>query len=353
MVLHEAAHAWFNGRLAADRWILEGFASWYAQRAAEELKIDARPPVLTAAMRKAAIPLNAWPAVGRADETTEDYAYAATFAVAQAIAGRAGPAGLRDVWRAAVNGEMRISRSTTGRPPEPAAGVPDWRGFLDLLEERTDATYTDLWRQWVVRPDDASLLEERATARAAYASAVESAGDWELPPTVRRAMAAWQFDQAKSLMLASKAVLGQRQVIADAAAAIGLTPPPTLRAAFEGPDGPAAASAEADRELEAIQAIASAAAARGAAAGLLAQVGLVARDPGSALAAARAAFEAGDPSTAIADAEVARSDWLSGEERGQARLTTLVVIAASIVVLVVAVTVIMRGRRRRVEDDDG
>ena len=30
VVLHEAAHAWFNGSLLAERWANEGFASWYA-----------------------------------------------------------------------------------------------------------------------------------------------------------------------------------------------------------------------------------------------------------------------------------------------------------------------------------
>ena len=34
VVLHEAAHAWFDGSLLADRWANEGFASWYALDAA-------------------------------------------------------------------------------------------------------------------------------------------------------------------------------------------------------------------------------------------------------------------------------------------------------------------------------
>ena len=34
LVIHEAAHGWFNGALLADRWANEGFASLYAERAA-------------------------------------------------------------------------------------------------------------------------------------------------------------------------------------------------------------------------------------------------------------------------------------------------------------------------------
>ena len=45
VVLHEAAHAWFDGGLLADRWASEGFASWYALQAATaigEKKVDRR-----------------------------------------------------------------------------------------------------------------------------------------------------------------------------------------------------------------------------------------------------------------------------------------------------------------------
>ena len=37
VVLHEAAHAWFNGGLLADRWANEAFASYYARAAAKAL----------------------------------------------------------------------------------------------------------------------------------------------------------------------------------------------------------------------------------------------------------------------------------------------------------------------------
>ena len=41
VVLHEAAHAWFNGALLADRWANEAFASYYGLEVAGALKVKA------------------------------------------------------------------------------------------------------------------------------------------------------------------------------------------------------------------------------------------------------------------------------------------------------------------------
>ena len=42
VILHEAAHAWFDGGLLADRWANEGFASWYALDAAATAEAEGR-----------------------------------------------------------------------------------------------------------------------------------------------------------------------------------------------------------------------------------------------------------------------------------------------------------------------
>ena len=42
VVLHEAAHAWFNGSLLADRWSNEAFASYYAAGGRGDLKLKIR-----------------------------------------------------------------------------------------------------------------------------------------------------------------------------------------------------------------------------------------------------------------------------------------------------------------------
>ena len=64
VVLHEAAHGWFNGTLLADRWANEAWASWYGLAAANALGEKVTAPVLTDALRANAIPLNAWGEVG-------------------------------------------------------------------------------------------------------------------------------------------------------------------------------------------------------------------------------------------------------------------------------------------------
>lgn len=347
VILHEIAHAWFNGRLASERWILEAFASWYAAQAAARLKVQAPAPELTADLRAAAIPLNAWPGVGRADETTEDYAYAATYVLAGTIAARATPGGLRDVWAAAAAGEFAYQPFHAGAPVERGAPAPDWRGLLDLLEERTGATYSDLWRTWVVRPSEVHLLEERSAARTAYAGAVVAAGEWELPPAVRRAMSNWQFGQAQALIVACRAVLAQRDRIATEARAAGLTVPDTLRAAFEGPAGPTAAASEADLQLATIDAISAAEMSSHQVDDLFAQVGLLGLSPEQEVVAARAAFADGNMSAAQAHAATAQSTWQSADGRGRQRVLSVVVVLLGVIVLLIAGAVAMRTRRAR------
>ena len=101
VVLREAAHAWFDGRLVADRWASEGFASYYALRAAAaigEKKVVG--DVLTPALAAVRIPLNAWSAPGASSPSVEDAEFAASLQLAGLVAERAGGDGLRSVWQA-------------------------------------------------------------------------------------------------------------------------------------------------------------------------------------------------------------------------------------------------------------
>ena len=125
-MIHEAAHAWFNGSLLADRWANEGFASLYAQRAAAAIKEKAASPALTDDLKKAAIPLDAWaPATPDAEgdatsataAATERYGYAASLALAKAIAERAGDDTLKAVWARAA------ARIGAYQPVAPAGAV--------------------------------------------------------------------------------------------------------------------------------------------------------------------------------------------------------------------------------------
>lgn len=319
VVLHEAAHVWFNGGLLADRWASEAFASWYAARVATELGLAVEPDRLTPELEAAAFPLNAWGAVGEGDEGDESYGYAAAYALAEAIAARAGDDGLRDVWIAAAARESAYRPMRAGTTIGTIDGAPDWRGLLDLLEERTGRRYDDLWRAWVARPDDLPALDERGDAREAYRDALAAAGDWELPATIRAAMTAWRFDEARGLLGQAVVVLALRDEIESAATAAGLVPPATLRAAFEGDAGLRAADAEARAELDAIAAIVAAGEAREPDPGPLGWLGQLGSDPAADLAEATSAFTAGDVTAAVEAADRARAAWSSADDVGLRR----------------------------------
>ena len=187
VVLHEAAHSWFNGTLLADRWATEAFASYYARSAAPDLKVaiepGADPDTIPADLEASRIPLNAWGALGDVARPTEDYAYTASLILARAIGARVGDDGLRAVWAdaAAGTGAYQPPTSTGVSPtvPETVDGPPDWRGLLDLLDEHTTTSLDDLWRTWVARPEDLALLDARQAARARYAATVANAGEWQ------------------------------------------------------------------------------------------------------------------------------------------------------------------------------
>jgi hypothetical protein len=344
VVLHEAAHAWFNGSLLADRWANEAFASLYAEWTATELEVESNADTLTDEMRAARIPLNAWGAVGTESTAAEDYAYVASLELARAIAERAGGDGLARVWDAAA--EEIGAYQPTSVEIETVDGPPDWRGLLDLLETHTHATYDDLWRTWVARPTDLPLLDERAEARARYDEVVARAGIWELPRVVRDAMRAWRFEDATMLLhAADHAVDGRAQVDA-AARAVGLSVPPTLQAAFEDDDGFDDSIAETRAELEAIARYAEALAVRpptGSDSPYL-LLGLWGETPEVDLAEAKEAFAAGDLAASVSASTDAAATWAGAEELGRGRAISIALLALA---AVLALLLVLSARRRR------
>lgn len=350
VVLHEAAHVWFNGALLADRWANEAFASYYAERAAERLGVDVAPPRLTDSLEKARIPLNAWQELGRDPARTESYAYAASLELARAVGERAGPDGLARVWTAASAGEAadQPAHPAPGGGPEPASGPPDWRSLLDLLETRTGKAFDDLWRKWVVRPDEVALLDQRAAVRSEYAETVVAAGDWQVPARIRRALDAWQFDTATGLLGQAHQVLDRRAALATEAAAAGLTLPDTLRRDFEGAASLRVALDEAEAEIAATKAIEGAAATRPADPDALTRLGLLSASPDATMDEARTAFAEGRLSDAVARAEAARAVWLAAPEAGrELALRVALVVVVVFLFVVLAVRSIVRRRHRR------
>ncbi len=346
VVLHESAHGWFNGGLLADRWANEAFASYYGLEAASALKVKAVGDELTDALKKARIPLNAWGSVGRETTATEDYAYAASLALARAIAERAGADGLRAVWSDATE-RLGAYQPPNGAPAERVVGPPDWRGLLDLFEARTGKTFDDLWRTWVARAEDLPLLDARLSARTRYDAVVAQANDWRLPTPIRDALRAWQFEDATAMLDLASDVLDRRTSVESAATAAGLNPPEALRNDFEGNDGFDAAIAESDSELQTIQRYQDAVATRPAAEDVFVTLGLWDETPEADMAASREAFARGDLSAAAAAAGEAAATWSGAAALGRGRVISLLVLAFSLLLALILIVLWIRGRSRR------
>ena len=345
VVLHEAAHTWFNGSILADRWSTEAFASYYAELAAADTKIKVTTDRLTPELQKSKVPLNSWGAVGTLEVSQEDYAYAAALVLAREIAKRAGERGLRDVWADAAE---RISAYQPSSGGEEIVGGPvDWRGLLDLLEERTGKSFDDLWRAWVARPEDLPLLDQRIEARTRYDTFVTTVDGWRVPLSIRDAMRAWRFDQGMTLMEGAGSVLALRKRVEAAASDAGLTAPATLRDAFEDDDGFDDALAEGGAELQAIEHYTDAVAQRPAETTPLMALGLIGQTPDAQLVEAREAFARGDLAGSAEAADHAASTWLDAEPSGQRRAFSIAAIIVALVFVLTLIVVSIRRRRRR------
>ena len=296
VALHEAAHIWFNQKLFDERWIGEGFAELYAVRAGARIGEEGETFGLSSDLLQHRIPLNSWGQVGVEDLPVEDYAYAASYELARKIARRADLAGLRRVWAASQAGELAYQPVHPGTSPGLSVAVTQesWQLLLDLLEERTGHSFSDLWSEWVVSNAERPLLTRRATSRETYRQVIDQAGTWELPQRIRYELGSWSFDEADEHLAQAAEVLDQRTVIDQRAAELDLTPPPTLRAAFEGPRGPSAAADEADAELATLTTLDDAADLLAVEPSTVESIGLMGERPQLDVDAARDAFEAGD-----------------------------------------------------------
>jgi hypothetical protein len=337
---HEAAHAWFNFAMSDDRWILEGFASYYGELAAHEL--NAEPPAieLTSALKAAAFPLASWGDPGIENLDAELYAYAASLQAARELGERAGLDGLTVTWATMVANQSAY-QPLGGGLPEVGSHPADWRYLLDVLEERTDETYDDILEEWVIPPDELPLLDERATARAAYASLLDDTGDWPVPVTARRQMNAWAFDDAEASIASAEEVLATRDELLGRGAALRLTPNlDTVRTQYLVGDFSVASeeAGDVDAALDAYQA----ADAANDGTDLIEMVGLIGSDPSASLAAAATAVEKGRTDEAVTKADAAHAAWHGAGTAGAIRLGV-----GGGVVLVGGSTALVLIRRRR------
>jgi hypothetical protein len=336
VVLREAAYLWFAGMTFADRWIVEGLAADAADGAAVRLKLAPPSGSATVAPSQPAFPLNAWPAEpGRDPESVaaEAYGRAASAQLIRLVVARTGAEGLRAAIRAAA--------------ARGAAEPVDWRGLLDLLGSEAGLDATELWRTWVMRPQDSSLLDARALARFQLAELKARADGWTLPAEIEADLAGWRFEQASAAIARASAVLAARDELAVAAAVAGLDLPPSLRTAFEAGAADAAGAEAAVERAIIDQIVAAEQAGAATSSSWLVRIGLLGQDPVGELAAARAAFAAGDLSAAQARAIGAREAWDGASDLGGLRLRTIGAfgLVAALAVLLIATRARRQPRR--------
>jgi hypothetical protein len=161
-------------------------------------------------------------------------------------------------------------------------------------------------------------------------------------------MRAWQFDDATQLLDAAERALDDRDTVLAAAAPAGLTPPPTLRAAFEADTGFTAVGAESDAELATIGAYGEAAATRPTTVDLVEEVGLWGAAPEVDLARAKTAFADGKLRDSVEASSSARQAWLDASDLGRKRVMSMLAAAvAALVGLALLLATVRRWTRRR------
>lgn len=351
VTLHEAAHAWFNTSLSSDRWLLEGFASYYGGQAARELGIPPETFELTDELRAVAFPLGEWGDVGSESQDREQFAYGASLAAANEIADRAGTDGLITVFSAMAADEAAYQPVQSDRVDVSYSHTSNWHYLLDLLEERTGEGFGDIMREWIVSPADRHLLDDRTHARAAYIHLLSRLDGWEVPEPLRRQMNAWSFAAAEASVKDADAVLDERAALTERGAELDLALSlDGVREAFEDDGMDRAASLE-QQIGSTLNAYAAALEASRDEVDLVESIGLIGSDPGSDLAASADAIDDGDWEAATSAANAALATWGAAAGEGTTRLA----IGGGGVVVVVGVgtgLLLLRRRRSRVRGID-
>lgn len=354
VILHEAAHTWFNGHLFDDRWINEGLADEYASLALAGLGESDYAPGAVSLEDQTAFDLNAWePPVFIDDddiEAREDWGYDASWHVVREIVSEVGTARMREVFAAVESGEIAYSGEGGPERVPYLQTMGGWRSLLDLLEERAGSRRAGpLFEAWVVTEAEADELQVREDVRAQYAELLAESGGWSAPYPLRLELAQWRFPRAMVLIDQAYSIMITRHKVEGLAGQLELTAPDGLEAVYEGAlhdlGSPERLATE---QLETLDVLQRARRAILDKRDPLVELGLVGAQPDRFLERARDAFEAGDLVAARRDALLAHGILDAAAERGGERL--IFGLGASGVTLAAlggGLYLLMLGRRRR------
>lgn len=344
--LHEAAHVWFNQGLAEERWLLEGFASYYAEVVGRRLEEELVMHELTNEIRDAAFPLEQWAAPGQEEPEREDYGYAASHAFAREVAELAGPEVLRTVWRQADAEELVYGVHPDWDERRPGPNAADWKRFLDLFENASDRDFDPVWRDWLLTDAQADELGARHEARNAYEATEAALGEWLMPDSTRGEMEGWDFDEAMAELAQVNRLVDDHAAFVERAEALSLRPSGEVGARLGG-DGIDGAVAELGRQTDALGTLESAADRLDDERVLLEEIALLWEpDPATEMDAAYVAFEAGDEDAASRHAGAAAALVTGAEDEGRLRVAVAGGGILLLDALAMAGLVMLRGRRR-------
>lgn len=348
LLFHELSHAWLNSATIEDRWLYEGLAEFVAEHTAQTTGGDFTTPDQVERSDELAVPLATWAASpGFRGTATDTWAYPASYAVVSALLAGLTAEDLRPVLTDAVAvsspWDLEGQRTLSG-------GRLSTTAFLDILDHHgtpatLDGSATDLYRTWVLAPEDAALLERRDEARSAYDDFVAS-GPWGAPLGLRQAMADWDYDLALELVSERRDLPERAGALVDLAAAAGISLDPRLQEDYEEAGRAQDYETVADTVATVTHAIEEYAPARRVAdadRGPVEELGARILRVEDAAAAARDRLDAGDYESSVTASRAAV------ERADQAMTVGVAVVAGAVLVLLLlaVVLVVRRALRRR------
>lgn len=250
VMLHELSHAWFNRDLFADRWIYEGLAEAFANRAMDELNKSPEPARPIDPDARGAVPLNSWSSRFIADpegRDIEEFAYGASYTLVDLLLDEIGLESMQQVITTAMDGAIAYQADGA---PEPVRLHPDWRYFYDLLElvGGSEEAY-GLFTAHVVTDDQAAALARRTETLDRYDELIETRDGWAAPLVVRNLMAHWDFERADDAITKARAHLERIAEIDASLRPTGIGLPDPMEESYEQ----AAGFADLDKSLSALE----------------------------------------------------------------------------------------------------
>ena len=342
-VLHELSHVWFNRHLFTERWLGEGLAESYANRALRKLGEKPKPPKRIDIDDPARVPLNAWPPIAILDPKrakVEAYAYNASYSVIEELIDEIGIDGMQKVIAAAANRELPYQGDQPSA--EETQVARDWRYFFDLAEMVGGSKEIDsIFRDQVLTPEQEVLLPDRDEAHRKLQLLNEAGEGWSAPLEVREAVTAWEFGEASGLMKYATTLLDRSKATVDKLRAVDVDVATSLKTQYES----ASSLSEYDDSLERLERTTDEVVAlrkRADGAGPVTRLGLVGSDLGI-----------DQLNAAVADGELERVPGIvaaATKTLDRAPTRGAIILVALLLLVLIAVTVVLVRRRRRAKD---